>query len=169
VLAICQTVSGYARWVLERSPAALDELQRAVAWLERREIGLYLGFGYGHLAHALLTAGALEPAREYAARAVSRAQTGDPLGEALGERVLCQLCARDGLRAEALEHGQRALSSAARRGSARDTALARLALGELHLHWAEPEPARSLLEAARHGFEEMAMAWHRTEARRLLP
>ena len=168
VLAICQTVSGYARWVLERSPAALDELQRAIAWLERREIGLYLGFGYAHLAHALLTAGELGPAREYARRAAQRGQTGDPLGEALGERVLCELSARDGERERARAHAECAQKSAARRGSARDTALSQLVQGELHLVWAEPEPARALLEAARHSFEQMGMAWHRAEASRLL-
>lgn len=168
VLAICQTISGYARWVLERSPTALDELQRAIAWLERREIGLYLGFGYAHLGHALFTAGALAPAREYATRAVVRAETGDPLGEALGERVLCQLSARDERRAEALEHGERALASAARRGSVRDTALARLTLGELHVSWAELGTARPLLESAQKSFAQMAMSWHRAEALRLL-
>jgi class 3 adenylate cyclase/tetratricopeptide (TPR) repeat protein len=169
VLAICQTVSGYARWVLERSPAALDELQRAIAWLERREIGLYLGFGYAHLGHALLTAGALAPAREYATRAVSRAQTGDPLGEALGERVLASLSARDGNRAQAQAHVELAFQSAARRGSARDTALAELILGELHVGAAEPDPGRELLTSARRSFEQMGMAWHRAEASRLLP
>jgi hypothetical protein len=168
VLAICQTVSGYARWVLERSPAALDELQRAIAWLERREIGLYLGFGYGHLAHALLMAGALGPAREYATRAVVRAQTGDPLGEAMGERVLGQLSAGEGRRAQARQHGELALESAARRGSARDTALAQLTLGELQLSWAEPDEARRLLVSAQQSFEQMAMNWHKSEAQRLL-
>jgi hypothetical protein len=168
VLAICQTVSGYARWMLERSPTSLDELERAIAWLERREIGLYLGFGYGHLGHAFFTAGALGPAREYASRAVARARTGDPLGEALGERVLCLLSDREGHREEALSHARLALDSASRRGSARDTALAQLMLGELHLSWAEPELGRVLLESARSGFEQMNMAWHRAEALLLL-
>jgi class 3 adenylate cyclase/tetratricopeptide (TPR) repeat protein len=168
VLAICQTVSGYARWVLERSPAALDELERAIAWLERREIGLYLGFGYAHLAHALFSAGALERARDYASRAVARAQTGDPLGEALGERVLSLLDERDGQHAEALTHAELARKSAARRGSARDTALAQLVLGELRLSLGETELARSELESARQTFEQMNMAWHRAEALRLL-
>ncbi|HWA74686.1 MAG TPA: AAA family ATPase [Polyangiaceae bacterium] len=168
VLAICQTVSGYARWVLERSQGALEELKRAIAWLERREIGLYLGFGYAHLAHASLVANAREAASDYAARAVARAETGDPLGEALGERVLSQLHALAGDRVQALAHGELAVASAARRGSARDTALARLTLGELHRDWGEIEASRPLLVAVRGEFEQMAMNWHRAEAERLL-
>jgi class 3 adenylate cyclase/tetratricopeptide (TPR) repeat protein len=168
VLAICQTVNGYARWVLERSATALEELKRAITWLERREIGLYLGFGYAHLAHALLAAGAREAAYGYASRAVARAKTGDPLGEALGERVLSQLHALTGERAEALAHIELALDSAARRGSARDTALARLTLGELQRAFGEVEASRSSLEAVRSDFEQMAMNWHRAEAERSL-
>lgn len=168
VLAICQTISGYARWVLERSPAALEELERAVAWLERREIGLYLGFGYGHLAHALLTAERLERAGELASRALRRAETGDPLGEAMGERTLAWLSARAGRRADALAHGQRALESALRRGSQRDAALTQLTLGKLHLSWSEPDAAQPLLESARATFEQMMMVWHRAESERLL-
>ena len=50
----------------------------------------------------------------------------------------------------------------------RDTALARLTLGELHRDWGEIEASRPLLVAVRGEFEQMAMNWHRAEAERLL-
>ena len=86
----------------------------------------------------------------------------------MGERVLSRLHALGSERTEALAHGELALESAARRGSARDTALARLTLAELHLAWSEPELARPLLEGVQSDFERMGMSWHRAETQRLL-
>ncbi|HEY8946150.1 MAG TPA: AAA family ATPase, partial [Polyangiaceae bacterium] len=57
VFAMSKTVSGYARWMLQRHEHALDELRHAVSWLEQRKIGLYLSFNYGYLADALAASG----------------------------------------------------------------------------------------------------------------
>ncbi|MFZ5891848.1 MAG: ATP-binding protein [Myxococcota bacterium] len=168
VLAICQVLSGYAEFLESRNEAALEQLDRALSWLERREIGLYLGFSYSHWAHALLLAGRFEAAREYAERAVSRVQISDPLGEAQGERTLAELCARDGNRSAALAHIERALASAQRRSSERDVALARLSLATVHRVFGEHAAVQAELTQAKLMFERLGMAHHQAEARRLL-
>jgi class 3 adenylate cyclase/tetratricopeptide (TPR) repeat protein len=168
VLALCRTVAGYATWVLDRSPAALEELERALTWFERREIGLYISFAYCHLAHAMFQAGRFEAAEGYAQKALVRANETDPVGEATAHRTLALLRNAGGDFEQARAHVQAALRSAARRGSEREVALTLLTQAELELGWGEKERARERLLSALGRFDEMSMLWHRAECERLL-
>jgi class 3 adenylate cyclase/tetratricopeptide (TPR) repeat protein len=168
VLALCRTVAGYATWVLERSPSALEEMERALTWLERREIGLYISFAYCHLAYAMFQAGRFEAAEGYAQRALVRANQTDPVGEAMAHRTLALLRDRGGDFEQARAHLEAAQRSAARRGSERETALTLLTQAELEIRWGEKERARERLNGLLGRFDEMAMAWHRAECERLL-
>ncbi|MEO8905718.1 MAG: adenylate/guanylate cyclase domain-containing protein [Polyangiaceae bacterium] len=168
VLAMCEAIASYARWRLDRSPLALDGLTRAVEWLERRDINLYLSFCLGHLARAELEAGRVELASAHALRTLERAERGDSLGQALAHRVLAIVAAQQGREAEAREHCEKALRSAEYRASAREIALTELTLGELEQGWGRTQQARELLETARARFEELLMPWHVAESVRLL-
>jgi len=168
VLALCRTVAGYATWVLDRSPAALEELERALTWFERREIGLYLSFAYCHLAHAMYQAGRFEAAEGYAQKALVRANETDPVGEGMAHRTLALLRNAGGDFEQARAHCEAALRSATRRGSEREAALTELTRAELELAWGERDSARERLLAATARFDEMSMPWHRAECERLI-
>lgn len=168
VLAICRVLSGYAEFVESGSANALGELERAVRWLEGREIGLYLGFSYSHLAEALLSAQRHDDARHFALRAVDRASTSDPLGQASGQRTLAALAAREGNQQEALELCRHAFDSAQSRGSERDTALTHLCLGNVQRIFGDHAAARAELLAAKALFERLSMTHHEALAQREL-
>jgi class 3 adenylate cyclase/tetratricopeptide (TPR) repeat protein len=168
VLAICRLVDGYARWVLEHSPAALEELEQAVHWLDQRQIRLYLSFGEGHLAQALFQAGAFARAAHHAARTLELAQRGDPMGAAMAYRTLAGLAVREGRCDDGHEQLALAFESAKVRGSSRETAVTELALGMFEHARDRREAARPLLERSLAAFEEMGMPWYRAEAARLL-
>jgi class 3 adenylate cyclase/tetratricopeptide (TPR) repeat protein len=164
VLAMCRLIGGYARFRVEGSVAALDELRGAVDWLERRDMGLYLSFGLGHVADALLEAGEHAPARDYADRALLRAKQTDPIGSAMAHRTLARLALMAGQEQRAREHCEDALCAARARGSERELALTHLALGELELGL-EANRALPLLERASADFDRMRMSWHLVRAR----
>lgn len=167
VLAICGAIRGYATWVLERSPEALEELERALTWCERREIGLYLSFAQTHLAQAMFEAGRFEAAEGLAEKALARASE-DPIGEAMAHRTLALLSSARGKLDEARAHCEAAQRSAERRGSEREVALTALTQAELELGWGDHQLAREHLDSARERFDEMVMPWHRAECERLL-
>jgi class 3 adenylate cyclase/tetratricopeptide (TPR) repeat protein len=164
VLAMCQATAGYARFRLDRDLDALEGLRRAVDWLERRDIHLFLSFCYGHLALAELQVGRLEAARDYSQRALSRARNGDPLGEAMAQRVLSRIARAKNDFEGARRHQQLARESGERRGSPREAALADLCLGELEEAEGNPKRARQLFEQARNDFEKLTMTAHAAEA-----
>jgi class 3 adenylate cyclase/tetratricopeptide (TPR) repeat protein len=168
LLAMCDAVSSYARWRLERSLIALDSLARSVQWLERHEINLYLSFCLGHLARAELEAGRIELAKGHAYRTLERAERGDLVGQAMGHRVLAIIAARGGNEPGAREHCERALRSATHRASPREVALTELTLAELEQGWGRADAARALLETARNRFAELRMSWHVAESERRL-
>jgi predicted ATPase/class 3 adenylate cyclase len=168
VLAMCEAVSSYARFRLERSLVALDSLQGCVKWLESRDINLYLSFCLGYLAEAEFEANRLELAARHAQRTLERAESGDRVGHAMGHRVLSLIAARNGHEQEAREHCELAFRSGEQRKSAREAALTTLCLGRLELDWGRADAARSLLEASRDRFEELRMSWHCAESQRLL-
>ena len=126
VLAICQTVASTARWVLDRRRDAIDDLVRAVSWLERRDIRLYLSFAQSQLAQILLEAGNAESAESYARSALERAENGDPIGEASACRVLSTIHWRADREDEARTELERALTLANTRPSERELAVTRL-------------------------------------------
>jgi tetratricopeptide (TPR) repeat protein len=170
VFAMCEMVSGYARWQLDRSPGALVQLQRAVDWLESRGMRLYLSCNYAYLAEALAAADQTEPARNYALRAIERASQQDPVGEASAHRTLARLAAaaRGPLDEEARSQLDQAASAAERIGSPREAALTSLLAGELRVAAGEGQAARAGLESAAAAFARMQMPFYLAAAPRLL-
>ncbi len=169
VLAMSQTVGGYARWVLERSQDSLSALRQSIEWLESRDIRLFLSFNYAHLADALVSAGELTEAREFALRALQRAGQKDPIGEATAHRALARQAALDpSAEGDAQAHIEKALASAETRGSRRDVAVTELLIGERLAAAGDRSAADSVLQKAMASFEAMGMTWHKAHAERLL-
>jgi class 3 adenylate cyclase/tetratricopeptide (TPR) repeat protein len=169
VLAMSQTVGGYARWMLERSPDALVQLRQSVEWLESRDIRLFLSFNYAYLADGLVSAGSLPEAREFALRALERVGQKDLLGEAMAHRALARLAALDPSTApDAQAHIEKALASAAARGSRRDAAVTELLIGERLAAEGDRSGADAVLQKAKASFEAMGMTWHQARAEGML-
>ena len=168
VLAICQVIASYSEVLQTHSATALVALERAVTWLESREIGLYLGFGYSHLAHALLIAGRSDDARRFAERAIACAATSDPLGVASGERTLALLAANEGHREAAFAHVERAFASARARKSDRDVALTHSCASRVEAAFGNADAQGERLRAAHAMFDRLGMNYHRAEAERQL-
>lgn len=168
VLAICQVLGGYAEAIGSRRESSLIAIERAVRWLEGREIGLYLGFSYSHLAHAFLLLGRDNEAQRFAQSAITRAETSDPLGVASGERTLATLAARQGRREAAWAHVERAFASARARQSDREVALNHLTLSTLEGAFGNREGEREQLRTAHAMFDRLAMTYHRAEVERRL-
>ncbi len=158
VFAMSRTVSGYARFMLERSPSAIAELLQSVSWLETRGIRLFISVNYAYLAHALTASGDVARGGEYARRALERATQADRLGEPMAHRVLARICSQEvGGAVTAWQHLQLALSAARARQSLREEALVRLELSRLYEAQQELELARKELEAARGALEQLGM------------
>ena len=166
VFAMSKTVSGYARWILERSKEALDELRHAVTWMEGRGIGLFISFNYGYLAEALVAAGEPGSAREYAGRALARSRT-DRLGEAAAYRTLARLAQlEDSSGGAAAEYLEQAMSSAIARNSPREKALTELEYLKMRrTPAARGAPRPDELQQA---FRTMGMEFHELEVARSL-
>jgi class 3 adenylate cyclase/tetratricopeptide (TPR) repeat protein len=165
VFAMSEMASGYARWKLERVPPALVQLRRAVDWLESHGMGLYLSWCYANLAEALGEAGDEQGARDYAGRALARAERRDPIGEASAHRTLARLEPSGDRRRDHLDQARR---SAGRRGSARDLAVTALVAGELALGAGHGVSAQPHLADALAGFRRLGMPGHLAVVERLL-
>jgi tetratricopeptide (TPR) repeat protein len=157
VFAMSKTVSGYARFMLERAPDGISELLHAVRWMENRGARLFISFNHAYLSDALLAVGKTEQAADYARRVLDRAALKDRLGEAMAHRTLARIAQQGGREAEAHEHLDAAFASAHARGSVRELAMNELALGGFHAHRGERAEAERALEAAERGFSELAM------------
>ena len=134
VFAMSRTIGNYARWMHERTPAALDALAAAADWIERREMRLFHSFNLALVAEAYLSDQRYEDAERYALRALERAEQLDRLGEIAARRVLARCRARDASRgheAEALLDDARAVARARR--STRELWLVELARAECSL------------------------------------
>jgi class 3 adenylate cyclase/tetratricopeptide (TPR) repeat protein len=167
VFALSSAYEALATWMDRRDDGALGRAEHAIDWLERREHGLYLTFGYACLIEALVLAGDADRAREYAQRALGRAARGDHLGETAAHRALATWAAATGLRGDARSHLATAMRWGIERGASRDVAVTRLAAAEL----GEPLTAPTAEEEGRLAladFERWGMEWHATRARRLL-
>ncbi len=170
VFAMSQTVSGYARWVTERSTTALAELLQAVKWMEGRGIRLFISFNYAYLADALTSSGDTEQALDYAQRALARSEQSDRLGETMAHRTLARIVAqRPEHHAEAHAHLDRAMSSARARQSAREVALTGLEMAALHVARCDHDQAAQALVAARRIFGQLGMDYYEQRAREVLP
>jgi class 3 adenylate cyclase/tetratricopeptide (TPR) repeat protein/energy-coupling factor transporter ATP-binding protein EcfA2 len=167
VLAMSHAMSGYARWVLETSPDALKQLRQSVEWLEARDIRLFLSFNYALLADALVTAGEPAAARDFALRALRRAEEKDPIGQTTAHRAL----ARAAVRMRDIDEKAQldsARASGELRGSRRETAVTDLLIGERHLAADDRTAAGAALRTAKASFEAMGMHWYRRRAQALL-
>lgn len=170
VFAMSKTVSGYARWAVERNPTALAELLQAVKWLEGRGIRLFISFNYAYLADALASAGDTEQAIDYAQRALSRATQSDRLGEPMAHRTLARILgSQPGQDSVARTHLQSAMSSARARQSAREVALTGLEMAALHVERGERDEAAQALVAARRIFRQLGMDYYERRAHEVLP
>ncbi|HEX6272286.1 MAG TPA: AAA family ATPase, partial [Polyangiaceae bacterium] len=112
VFAMSKTVSGYARFMLNRAPDAISELLHAVRWMENRGARLFISFNHAYLSDALLAVGETEQATDYARRALDRAAVKDRLGEAMAHRTLARIAEQGGREAVAHEHLDAALAAA---------------------------------------------------------
>jgi class 3 adenylate cyclase/tetratricopeptide (TPR) repeat protein len=172
VLATSRAFEAYSRCMLERTRESLDELRRAVAWLEVHDTKLFISFSYGCFADALVGAGELDSACDFATRALSRARCHDPLGETMAYRALSQVHLASGDGAMAEECLRRATALANKSGSRRDMAVTRLLGVECRLPRAVGggalEDARQVAESALGDFERMGMRWYAERARRIL-
>ena len=91
VLAMCKGVEAYASWMLDHSPTALEEIARAVAWLEERDKRLLLSLAYGWMADINATQLRAEAARECAKKAIDCAKQRDCFGLPMSYRALARL------------------------------------------------------------------------------
>jgi tetratricopeptide (TPR) repeat protein len=169
VFAMSRMVSGYARFSLERSPNALDDMLQSVKWMDARGARLFISFNYAYLADALSKVGQTDRAVYFAKRALARAEDSDRLGEALGYRVLARIYGNHpDRRADALLQLERAASAAALRGSRREAAMTALEAAKLRAAWGEPEAAARSATTASAIFAELGMTRFGAEAERLL-
>jgi class 3 adenylate cyclase/tetratricopeptide (TPR) repeat protein len=169
VFAMSQTLAGYARWMLNREPSAIEELKHAVDWLEARRIGLFLSLNHAYVAEALSMSGDTAGARQYALRAIERSAHSDRLGDVVAYRALARVSLlEDDDSARAEEYLARARTTAEVRGSRREVALVDLSLAELLASGSRRDTARILAEEARQSFDAMRMAWYCDRATGLL-
>jgi class 3 adenylate cyclase len=124
VLAISQSLRGYAQWKLERAPDAIDAMRRAVLWLEARGKRLFISASYGWLAEAMLDTERYAEAQMYAERAIERLHQRDRFGGAAAYRVLAQL-PEPYRRASPQDYVEQALAAARFRRSPHEEALTR--------------------------------------------
>jgi class 3 adenylate cyclase/tetratricopeptide (TPR) repeat protein len=164
-VAMSRALAGYARWKMERAPAALQAIVDATIWLE--EGGRYqnISLNYGWLAEIMTESGRIPEARKYAARALRRARKCDPMGEAMALRAMARAAARlPAGRKPAGHYLRRAMASARARSAPHEVAVTLLCEAELALDSGEPEIARVRLADARRTFAALGMIWHEREA-----
>lgn len=166
ILAVNQTLSEYARWMLDRTTDTIEPMVRATSWLEARDKRLFLSLSYGWIAEVMLAAGRYEDARAYAVRALQRARHRDRLGEPMAYRVLSRLPAE--LRRHSPDHYlDSAMRSAAGRRSLHDEAVTLLHRAEMSSAEGRRAEAAEFLGRARSAFNSMDMQWHQQRAETL--
>ncbi len=158
VFATSQTLGSYARLALGPDPQALDELAKAVAWVDERGMRLFFSFSAACLAEALVNAGDLVRGRRQAERALEQVKEGDRLGEVPAYRALARASLSAGDAAVAHELLERADQAAERHGSRRERALNALVRAEVLRRQGEPERARTHLTEALEIFRALGMA-----------
>jgi class 3 adenylate cyclase/tetratricopeptide (TPR) repeat protein len=168
VFATSQTLASYARLALGPDPAALEELSRAVAWVDDRTMRLFFSFSAACLADALLRAGDLAGARQKAERALEQAREGDRLGEVMAYRVLGLAALKSGDTEEASRSFDRADQVAEKHGSRRERVLNDLARAELLRSESDPDGARTLVERSVAALREFGMTHAAESAARQL-
>jgi tetratricopeptide (TPR) repeat protein len=165
-LSIARAMDGYAQWMLERRPEAMEGIVAVTDWLLPRDSGLFSSLTHGWLAEGLQALGRPTEARRHALLALQRGRRGDRIGLAMA----CRAMARAAHVAGRPGAAQRQLASAYRvargRDSAHELAVTQLAEAELAAADGAAARARRLIDQAATAFEAMAMGWHLTQALR---
>jgi class 3 adenylate cyclase/tetratricopeptide (TPR) repeat protein len=167
VLAMGQSVSAYATWMLDGSAASIDVIARATSWLEASDKRLSVSMNYGWLADMAATMTDVSKARFYAARAIGRARMQDPLGESMSYRALARLPSHRTSQSPEV-YLDRAMRAAIARRSTREQAMTLLSQARHASRSGRRPDAYRLLEHARSSFQTMGMEWHEAEAGRCL-
>ena len=162
--AMSRALAGYARWKMERAPAAAQAIVEATAWLEQGGRYQNISLNYGWLAEIMVESDRIPEARLYAARALRRARKRDPMGEAMAMRAMARAAAREGWPRPPDHYLERAMASARARSAPHEVALTLLCEAELRLAAGEGRSARASLAEARRTFTELGMDWHGREA-----
>ena len=130
-LSIARAIDGYALWMLERRPEAVDGIVAVTDWLLPRDSGLFRSLSHGWLAEGLQTLGRPAEAQRHAVLALQRGRRGDRIGLAMA----CRAMARAAQAAGRPDAAQRQLACAYRvargRDSAHELAVTQLAEAEL--------------------------------------
>ena len=162
-----RAVGAYAQFQLDASPEALSDMIDIVAWLAPRGNKLFTSLIYGRLAEVHALAGRVDETRRAVGQALRRGRGGDSLGVAMACRAMAQLEAKCSAAAKARLWIDRALATAARRGSAHERASTLLCAAEVELTFGQPDRAARLIDEASTAFKAASMAWHLAQADRL--
>ena len=160
-----RALAGYARWKMERAPAAAQMIVEATAWLEQGGRYQYISLNYGWLAEIMVESDRIAEARLYAARALRRARKRDPMGEAMAMRAMARAAAREGWPRPPDHYLERAMASA--RGAERSRMKWRSPYyAKPSFAFAAGDGRRALasLAEARRTFAALGMDWHGREA-----
>jgi tetratricopeptide (TPR) repeat protein len=163
-LSIARAIEGYAHWMIERRPEAVQGIVAVTDWLLPRDGSLFRSLNHGWLAEGLQTLDQPAEARRHALLALQRGRRGDRIGLAMACRAMARAAQASG-RPDA---AQRQLACAYRvargRGSAHELAVTQLAEAELAAAAGASAHSRALIDQAVTAFDAMAMDWHLAQA-----
>jgi class 3 adenylate cyclase len=117
LLAFARSTVAYAQWKITGDLRTLDEIRKAIAWIESRQDTLVTSMVYGWLVEITAEAGLVDECRRHAARMFLRARRNDRIGEAMGCRALARYYEQHGESRLALRYLDRAKDSASIRSS----------------------------------------------------
>ena len=155
--AMGRTLGGYARWVIDRDPAAPQAIAEAAGWLETSGRGQFTSLNYGWLAEVMAASGRIAEARHYAAKAVGRSRKQDRFGEAMAWRAMARAARAAGREAASVRYLLRARRAAERRHSPHEIAATQYCEAELALAAGDGATAETALAAAIQGFAALGM------------
>jgi class 3 adenylate cyclase/tetratricopeptide (TPR) repeat protein len=159
IFAMNQALGEYARWMLDRSPDAIEPMVRATSWLEARDKRLFISLSYGWLAEVMLGTARYPQARHYAARALRRARERDRWGEAMAYRVLARLPVAH-RRHSPDYYLNAAMKSAQARCSPQEEAVTLLDRAQIAAAVGRETEAAASIARASAAFSAMDMSWH---------
>lgn len=169
--AIATSLGGFARWNLDHSQQALDDLVRGTKWLEAQHEVIWTGLNYGWLTSVMVELGRFGEARIYAARALRRGRRGEQIGIAF---ALCALAQIPSARARRPVVPERrfamAMAAADARGSRRERAVVRFERARYLAAQNDPALAQEAVAdslLSEREFVDMGMTWHAERARAL--
>lgn len=164
-LAIAHACEGYARWRGMGDVAGVEQIERAVAWLDQRRGRFFRSIYDGWLVEIAVEQGRHSDARRHAAKLLHHARDGEALGLPTAYRAL-ELAAIHGkpLGAKPTRYLARAEQLAADRASRREMALNALCHATLCARGGADASAHDWAIAAQREFAAMGMHWHAAQA-----